>query len=178
MEPAGIIVSEQPESDQFSVCDGHFVSGARYPDYRHRCGGQAGSAGIGFYRKPVAPGFSIRITDDPNAPDPPADAWSIFNLPPPYQLWINPVADIVADAEGLGLAMAEAHIEPVAEVCTAYVTGPSYTGAAVDFGPEPDGTMALIDGGVPVGDSYRWVVNVKDRPSLTAESNDFQVKAS
>jgi hypothetical protein len=179
MEPAGTIVSEQPPDDpNYGLCDGTYVDGWAYPDYRRRCGGQAGAAGIGLLRKPIAAGYSIRLVDDPDAADPPDDGFSITAPPPPWQLWINPVADVTAT--GTATVTAEGHIEPVTASCECVVASVSeaWVSPPLVVAIAPDGTLALTCGGVPVGDSYHFRVWVAGRPDITAQSNDFQVSAA
>jgi len=178
MEPAGTIVSEQPPDDlAYAKCDGLIVPGWRYPDYRRRCGGKAGFAGIGLYRTPIAPGYSIRLVDDPAAPDPPGDGYSIDAPPPRYQLWINPVADVTgADAVTV---TAEGHMAPITVSCDCVVLSldEAWVSPAVDVVILPDGTLQLSCADVPVGDSYHFQLWVRGRPDINAQSNDFQVIA-
>ena len=177
MEPAGTIVTEQPpDNPDYALCDGLFVEGWRYPDYRARCGAWAGAAGIGLLRKPVAPGYSVRLVDDPNAADPPADGYTVTNPPPQYDLWINPVADVTGT--GSVTVTAEGHIEPITATCECVVLSldEAWT-APADIAMAPDGTLALSCADVPVGDSYHFRLWVQARPDITTQSNDFQVKA-
>lgn len=176
MEPAGTIVTEQPPNDpNFSLCDGGFVAGWQYPDYRVRCGGSAGSAGIGLYRKPIAPGYSVRVVDDPNAPDPPADGFTVTNPPPPWQLWINPVADITTDQPTADVT-AQAYIQPITATCSAMlVSADDLLQWQCDVDMAADGSMTLSLADVPVGDSYHFLLRVDDRPDIATQSNDFAV---
>ena len=179
MEPAGTIVSEQPPDDPaYAPCDGLIVPGWRYPDYRRRCGGKAGFAGIGLYRRPIAPGYSIRLVDDPAAPDPPADGYSIDAPPPPYQLWINPVADITAT--DTATVTAEGHMQPQTASCDCVVLSldEAWVSPPLVVSILPDGTLLLSCSGVPVGDSYRFQLWVRGRPDIGTESNEFQVIAA
>jgi hypothetical protein len=178
MEPAGTIVSEQPPDDlAYGLCDGTYVEGWRYPDYRRRCGGQIGAAGIGLYRKPIAPGCSVRLVDDPNAADPPADGPSVANPPAPWKLWINPVGDFTA-AEPVTVT-AEGHMEPLTANCDAIVLSldEAWVSPPVVITILPDGTLLMSCADVPVGDSYHFRLWVRGRPDITAQSNDFQVIA-
>jgi hypothetical protein len=178
MEPAGTIVTLQPPDDPaYAPCDGLIVPGWIYPDYRRRCGGKAGWGGIGLYRRPIAPGYSIRLVDDPAAPDPPADGYSIDALPPPWQLWINPVADVTS-ADPVTVT-AEGHMEPVTASCDAVVVSLDEAWASPPLAVVilPDGTLQLSCADVPVGDSYHFRLWVRGRPDISAESNDFEVIA-
>jgi hypothetical protein len=180
MEPAGTIVSEQPPDDPaYAPCDGRYVDGWRFPDYRRRCGGRAGAAGIGLYRKPIAPGFSVRLVDDPAAADPPADGYSIDNPPPPWQLWINPVADKQTGSDTVTVT-AEGHMEPVTATLAGVVASldEQWLSPPLDIAVLSDGTLMLECPAVPVGDSYHFRIWVVGRPDITAQSNDFEVTAT
>jgi len=179
MEPAGTIVTAQPPDDTaYAPCDGTFVEGWRYPDYRTRVGGTLGSAGVGLLRLPLAPGYSVRLVDDPNAADPPADGYTPDHPPPPYQLWINPVADVTGT--GSVTVTAEGHIEPITATCQSRVASldEAFLSPPVDVAMAADGTLQLTCDAVPVGDSYNFRVWVKDRPDISAQSNDFAVRAA
>jgi len=175
MEPAGTIVTEQPDSDDYRKCDGTWIEGWRYPDYKARVGGALGAAGIDMFRLPIAPGFSIRVRDDPAAADPPPDGWSYDNLPPPYQLWINPVPDGVADGTGAAMVRAEAHIEPVVVTCAAQLVNAVGDPTDIeDIEMLADGTINLA-ASVEVGDGWHFRLWSVERPDIVAQSNDFQI---
>ena len=174
MEAAGTIVTEQPPEDTSYVpCDGTYIEGWRYPDYRARVGGTLGSAGVGLLRLPLAPGYSVRLVDDPNAADPPADGFTADNPPPAYALWINPVADVTGS--GSVTVVAEGHIEPITATCECIVLSidESFIApVAVDM--DADGTLLLTADAVPVGDSYHFRLWVYGRSGITAQSNDLK----
>jgi len=179
MEPAGTIVTEQPSDDPaYRRCDGTYVPGWRYPDYRRRRGGQPGTIGIDLWRVPSAPGYSIRLVDDPAAADPPADGFSVANPPPPYQLWINPVGDVTAT--DTATVTAEGHMQPMTASCDCVVASldESWVSPPLAVTILPDGTLLLSCAGVPVGDSYHFRLWVRGRPDITTLSNDFEVSAA
>jgi hypothetical protein len=174
MEPAGTIVVDNPDlpSPDYSPCDGTYVPGWLFLDYRTRCGGQAGARGIGLLRKPVAPGYAVRLIDDPGSADPPPDGYTVANPPPPVQLWINPVDDIAGT--GTVTVTADAYMAPGTATAECRLVGVKWSGA-VDVALAGDGSMVLTVADVPVGDSYHFELWIASRPDIAAESNDFQV---
>jgi hypothetical protein len=174
MEPAGTIVAQQTASAIWADCDGTYVSGWLKRDYHARCGGLAGMRGYQQLRKPVCPGFSIRLVDDPLAPNPPGGGWSIANLPPNWQLTIANVSDAVASG-GIATVIAGATITPSVAPCTwrvrragATITGPA---AATPIG----GNALQLTATVPQGTGNTFELWVDARPSIVTTSNPFLV---
>jgi hypothetical protein len=174
MEPAGTIVAQQTASAIWADCDGTYVSGWLKRDYHARCGAIAGMRGYQQLRKPVCPGFSIRLVDDPLAPDPPGGGWSITNPPPNWQLAIDWVSDAVASG-GIATVIATAICAPTITPCTfrvmragALVTGP--------FAATPTGGTGLrMTATVSTGAGNTFELWVDARPSVVTTSNPFLV---
>jgi hypothetical protein len=173
MEPAGTIVAQQTASAIWADCDGTYVSGWLKRDYHARCGGLAGMRGYQQLRKPVCPGFSIRLVDDPLAPDPPGGGWSITNPPPNWQTTIANVSDAVASG-GIATVIANATCAPLA-ACTYRVrrAGATINGPAT--ATPTGGTTLRLDATVTTGSGNTFELWVTARPSVVTTSNAFLV---
>jgi hypothetical protein len=177
MEPAGTIVALVPDSDAFSVCDGTFIAGPRFPDYSRRVGNTVGGAGIWLHAKPIIPHCSVRLADDPDLPDPPPGGWSIANPPPPFAVQISPVADVTTAPDALtAVVTAPATVAPFPVACTGQVSGAGYTGPVSQLTPDASGGMTVSDPAVPIGTGYAVTVSATAQ-GVTAQSNTFAVIA-
>jgi hypothetical protein len=174
MEPAGTIVSQVPASAIWADCDGTYIHGWLNRDYHARCGAIAGMRGYQQLRKPLCPGFSIRLKDDPVAPDPPGGGYSITNLPPNWQVTIDWVNDAVASG-GIATVIATAVCAPTVAACTFRVRRGGTTVAGPNAATPTGGTALRMTATVSTGTGNTFELWVDARPSVVAVSNAFVV---
>jgi hypothetical protein len=161
----------------FIVCDGRYIPGWQYPDYRRRCGAKNGAGGIDRYKLPISPGYSVRVIDDARATAPAPGGPTVDNPPPYFSLTLDPVADVTT-ATGTATVTAVGHMAYGTYTCMCRVISAGWSSPTVAAAPLlPDGTVNISLSAVPVGTGYHVHAWISQRPDLMADSNTFQVLA-